>query len=95
MGETDAARHSLGIFTQTAFARAAHADEIQQLVDSLDGQNEQDAAQRFYDTLVGDLRTFEVWALIAAVVVAVVIYLFDHFYMQPKSRADGALGTGA
>lgn len=67
----------------------------QQLVDSLDGQNEQDAAQRFYDTLVGDLRTFEVWALIAAVVVAVVIYLFDHFYMQPKSRADGALGTGA
>ena len=38
-----------------------------QLVDAMDQPNQRDAAQRFYDTLVGDLRTFELWALIAAV----------------------------
>lgn len=63
-----------------------------QLVDALQDGNQQDAAQRFYDTLVGDLRSFEVWALIAAVVVAVAIYVFDRFYMQKKvNEPDAAI----
>ncbi|MEZ4504738.1 MAG: hypothetical protein R2848_02480 [Thermomicrobiales bacterium] len=57
-----------------------------QLVDELDTGSERGAAQRFYDTLLGDLRTFELWALIAAVVAAAGIYLFDRFYMQKKVK---------
>ena len=45
------------------------------------------------DTLVGDLRTFEVWALIAAGGAAAAIYLFDRFYMQKKVSAPDASGN--
>jgi hypothetical protein len=55
-----------------------------QLVEALETENERDAAQRFYDTLVGDLRDFELWALIVATVVAVAIFIFDRYYMQKK-----------
>jgi hypothetical protein len=55
-----------------------------QLVEALETENERDAAQRFYDTLVGDLRDFELWALIVAAVVAVAIFIFDRYYMQKK-----------
>ncbi len=56
----------------------------QQLVDSLKDPNQRDAAEIFYDTLVGDLRSFELWALIVAVAVGVAIFLFDRYYMQKK-----------
>lgn len=59
----------------------------QQLANELADDNQRVAARRFYDTLVGDLRTFEFWALVAAVATAVGIYLFDRFYMQPRSKA--------
>ncbi len=63
-----------------------------QLVGALDTDNERDAAQRFYDTLVGDLRAFELWALIVAAAVAVAIYLFDRYYMQKKvNEPDAAI----
>ncbi|TXG80193.1 MAG: hypothetical protein E6R14_09795 [Thermomicrobiales bacterium] len=66
-----------------------------QLVNELNDGNEQDAAQRFYDTLVGDLRSFELWALIAAVAVAAGIYLFDRFYMQKRVSEPEDLGPGS
>ncbi len=64
----------------------------QQLVDAMNQPKQQEVAQRFYDTLVGDLRSFEVWALIAAAATAVAIYLFDRFYMQKKvNEPDAAI----
>jgi hypothetical protein len=69
--------------------RAALEVGRRQLVDAMEQPNQRDVAQRFYDTLVGDLRSFEFWALIAAAGAAVVIYLFDRFYMQKKVTETG------
>lgn len=57
-----------------------------QLVDALDNANERGAAKVFYDTLVGDLRDFELYALITAVVVAVVIFLGDRYMLRQNPR---------
>jgi hypothetical protein len=64
----------------------------QQLINALEEDSQRNAAQRFYDTLVGDLRTFELWALIIAGVTALVIFLFDRYYMQKKvNEPDAAI----
>jgi hypothetical protein len=55
-----------------------------QLVEALKDSNERNAAQVFYDTLVGDLRQFELYALIVAIGVAVAIFLVDYFMVQKK-----------
>ena len=55
-----------------------------QLVEALKDTNERSAAQVFYDTLVGDLRQFELYALIVAIGVAVAIFLVDYFMVQKK-----------
>jgi hypothetical protein len=63
-----------------------------QLVDALENSNERNAAQVFYDTLVGDLRSFELYALIAAVIAAVVIFIADRYMLQKQLReADAAI----
>lgn len=67
-----------------------------QLVNSLKDSNERTAAQVFYDTLVGDLRQFELYALIAAIGVAVAIYLADYFIVQKQLReADAEVALDA
>jgi hypothetical protein len=58
----------------------------QQLAESLKDPNERNAAQVFYNTLVGDLRRFELYALIAAFGVAVAILLIDYFMVQKNLR---------
>ncbi len=55
-----------------------------QLVEALKDTSERSAAQVFYDTLVGDLRQFELYALIVAIGVAVAIFLVDYFMVQKK-----------
>lgn len=62
----------------------------EQLVESLKAANERNAAQVFYDTLVGDLRQFELYALIVAIGAAVVIYLVDYFLVQKQLREADA-----
>jgi hypothetical protein len=63
-----------------------------QLVDALKNPDEREAAQVFYDTLVGDLRQFELYALIVAIGVAVAIYLADRFVVQKEiQEADAAV----
>lgn len=63
-----------------------------QLVNSLTNTNERNAAQVFYDTLVGDLRRFEFNALLVAIGVAVAILVIDYFMVQKKLReADAAV----
>lgn len=61
-----------------------------QLVDAMEHPNQRHVAQRFYDTLVGDLRSFEFWALIVAVGAGVAIFLFDRYYMQKKTNEPDA-----
>lgn len=64
----------------------------EQLVNALEEDSQRNAAQLFYDTLVGDLRTFGLWALIVAAVTALVIFLFDRYYMQKRiNEPDAAL----
>ena len=63
-----------------------------QLVEALKDSNERNAAQVFYDTLVGDLRSFELYALIVAIGVAVAIFLVDYFMVQKKlQEVDAAV----
>ncbi len=62
-----------------------------QLVESLEDENQRNAAKTFYDTLVGDLRAFEFWAVVVAAGVGVAIYLFDHFYMRRKVNEPDAV----
>lgn len=72
--------------------RAALELGRRQLVDALKNPDERSAAQVFYDTLVGDLRQFELYALIVAVVVGVAIYLIDRFMVQKQiQEADAAV----
>ncbi|HET9661216.1 MAG TPA: hypothetical protein VFP05_12850 [Thermomicrobiales bacterium] len=56
----------------------------EQLTEALQDPNERNAAQVFYNTLVGDLRHFELYALIVAIGVAVAIMLVDYFMVQKK-----------
>jgi hypothetical protein len=63
-----------------------------QLADALKNPDERDAAKVFYNTLVGDLRTFQMYALIIAVIVAVAIYLIDRYMVQKQiQEADAAV----
>lgn len=62
----------------------------QQLVEALSDENQRNAAKLFYDTLVGDLRTFGFWALIVASLVAIGIFIFDMFCMQKRMKAPDA-----
>lgn len=55
-----------------------------QLVESLKTDKERDVAQVFYDTLTNDLRQLELYGIIAAIVIAVVIYLVDRY--QSKNQ---------
>ncbi len=66
----------------------------QQLANALEDPNQRNAAQLFYDTLVGDLRSFEFWALIVAVAVGVAIFLFDRYYMQKTTQRTGRGNLG-
>jgi len=64
----------------------------QQLVEALQDENQRNVAKTFYDTLVGDLRAFEFWAVIVAAAVAAAIFVFDRFYMQKKvNEPDAAI----
>lgn len=80
----------LAIAAGLLIQRAALALGMRQLVESLQAADERSAAKIFYDTLVGDLRQFELWALIAAVVAAVAIYLIDRYLVQKELREAGA-----
>ncbi len=60
----------------------------QQLVESLTDATERNAAQVFYDTLVGELRQIEFYALVVAIGAAVSIYLADRFIVQKKLREN-------
>lgn len=72
--------------------RAALELGRRQLVDSLGDTNQQGAAAVFYNTLLGDLRRFELYALIVAIGAAVVIYLADRYVVQKKvPAADAAI----
>jgi hypothetical protein len=67
----------------------------QQLVDALKDSDERAAAGVFYNTLVGDLRHFELYALIVAIGTAVVIYIVDRFMLQKKLQdVDAAVQPG-
>lgn len=61
----------------------------QRLVDALSDTTERSAAQVFYDTLVSDLRQFEFYALIAAIVAAAAVLLFDQFVVQKELQEAG------
>jgi len=79
---------ALAIAVGLALQRYALELGRRQLVDALRDGNERSAAQVFYDTLVDDLRQFELYALIVAVAVAVAIYLADRFLVQKKLREE-------
>jgi hypothetical protein len=67
----------------------------EQLVNALSDPNERSAAQVFYDTLVGDLRRFELYALIVGIGVAVAIFLVDYFMVQKKlQEVDATVESG-
>ena len=76
----------VGLFIQ----RAALEFGKNQLVEALQNPDERSAATIFYNTLVGDLRTFEFYALIAAVIAGVTIYLVDQFIVNKRLRQIGA-----
>lgn len=71
--------------------RAALELGKRQLVESLDDSKQQGAAQIFYDTLLGDLRRFELYALIVAIVAAVVIFLVDRYMIQKSLQESNAV----
>lgn len=73
-----------------AIQRVAIEIGRRQLVETLEERNNQEAAKIFYDTLVADLRSFETYALVAAFVTGVVIYLVDRYVAHPRSQAQAA-----
>jgi len=82
---------ALAIGVGLALQRYALELGRRQLVDALRDSNERSAAQVFYDTLVGELRQIELYALIVAVAAAGVIYIVDRFVVQKRAAKTGAL----
>ncbi len=80
---------ALAIGVGLALQRYALELGRRQLVDALRDANERTAAQVFYDTLVGDLRQIELYALIAAIAAAGAIYVVDRFVIQKRMSETG------